>query len=275
MNGRESPPGRLEEVDCYRCRARGERLYPSGRFAVAKCPSCGQVFISPRLVAEDRGGIYDDPDYFEAGVYGFKKRFSLSLWHQQTWSNGRLKLLGSGQGRKLLEMGCAYGFFLNVARQHGFQVSGVEISRAAVLWAREKTDLDVRQGTVESVTLPEHEYDVVCFWDVLEHVPDPAFFLATVARALKPGGVVGFSCPDFSSLPARVFRGRWRALKPEQHIWQFTPQTLTRALAEAGLAQVRIIRSLFAPANLGRVDSVVVIARAQVPYVPSAQPELG
>ena len=258
----------LEEANCFRCGVHGERLYSSDRFGVVRCPTCGQAFISPRLAEQGRESVYD-ADYFEAGVYGYKKRFSISLWHQQTWSNGRLKLIrnlldGEPAGKRLLEIGCAYGFFLNVAEEQGFKVSGVEYSKPAVAWAQKHTKLDIRQGTVETVTLPAQEFDVACFWDVFEHVPDPRFFLQVITRALKPGGIVAMSCPNFGSAAARTFRGRWWTLRPEQHLWQFTPETLARAFDEAGLTDVRIITSFFAPANFGRADSLVATARLKV-----------
>jgi SAM-dependent methyltransferase len=255
---------KLEQAGCFRCRVPGKELYRREPFALVRCPECGQAFISPRLAEQGRERVYDS-DYFDEGVYGYKKRFSLSLWHQRTWSGGRLdmieRLVAEPRGRRLLEIGCAYGFFLNLAAERGFAVSGIEYSGPAVAWARTNTKLDIRQGTVETVSLPAASFDVVCFWDVFEHVPDPGFFLSVVAKTLKPGGLVALSCPNFGSLPAKLFRSHWATLRPEQHIWHFDRQTLARALTEAGFEDVGIVASLFARSNLTRIDSLVAFAR--------------
>ena len=254
----------LEQVTCFRCHVSGVVRFRRDPFALVQCQECGQAFVSPRLSEQGRRDVYDS-DYFDACVYGYKKRLSLSLWHQRTWSDGRLELIetlaGAPQGRRLLEIGCAYGLFLNLAQRRGYAVSGIEYSQAAVTWTQQNTQLDVRQGTVETVELPVSAFDVVCFWDVFEHVPDPGFFIAAVAKALRPGGLVALSCPNFGSMPARLMRSHWTTLRPEQHLWHFDLRTLKRTLTEAGFDDVRVVTSAFARSNLTRIDSMVATAR--------------
>ena len=264
MPARTWRPEDLEEVRCFRCGMEGERLYSRGLFGVVRCPGCGQVYISPRV--RDLGAIYEDPAYFEAGVYGFSRRFNLAMTLQRIWSRARLRLIREtvarqdAPGRRLLEIGCAYGLFLQQAKDAGFDVSGIEYSQTAVQWAR-RLGLDVQQGEIEGIALAEGSYDVVCFWDVLEHVRDPATFLSAVGRALKENGFVFLACPYFNSLPARVFRSRWWTLRPEQHLWHFTTTTLEMVLADAGFRLVRVIRSPLSGGNLARPDSLVAIAQ--------------
>jgi len=109
---------------------------------------------------------------------------------------------------------------------------------------------------------PAEPADVICFWDTLEHVPDPLTFLREVRARLAPGGVFALSVPYISSVPARALGARWWTLKPEQHIWHFTPRTLSSVAARAGLMITEVIRSPLRAANLGRVDSLVAFGRA-------------
>lgn len=252
----------LEEARCFRCRRTGEPLYRLNGFGVVRCPDCRQVFVSPRLAGHAQAAVYEDPAYFDEGIYAGGNRLAASL--QRSWTRGRLGVIeaavgGATGGLRLLEIGCAYGHFLSAARDGGFAVHGLEFSPAAAEQARSR-GLHVEQGRLED--LPEREaFDVVCFWDVLEHVPDPPGFLEAVRGVTRPGGVVAFSCPYFDSVPAKLFRSRWWMLKPDEHIWHFTTRTLRRLFDEARMPVERLIRSPFARSNVGRLDSIVGIAR--------------
>lgn len=70
------------------------------------------------------------------------------------------------------------------------------------------------------------------------------------------------SVPYFSSLPARILRSRWWTLKPEQHIWHYTPTTLALLAARAGLVVTSVTTSPIRRANVARLDSLVAVGRA-------------
>jgi 2-polyprenyl-3-methyl-5-hydroxy-6-metoxy-1,4-benzoquinol methylase len=249
-------------------------LYRRGPFGVVQCPECRQAFISPRLVARDRDQIYADCGYFDQGLYGDRSGRAV----KEVWESARLKLITErrfgdmtriaairdrvpGPGERLLEIGCAYGGFLQKAQRLGFDVTGVEYSPAAVGWIRKNTQLDVRSGAIETAGLDPGQFDVVCFFDVVEHVENPPAFLKTLTELARPDGCLVLSCPNFGSLPARFFRSRWWSLRPSEHIWQFTTDTLTRLLRDAGLREIRTYASPLRRANLFRTDSMLATAR--------------
>ena len=95
-------------------------------------------------------------------------------------------------------------------------------------------------------------------------MPDPVRLWEQLAPLLAPGGIVLFSTPYVSSLPARVLRGRWWTLKPTEHIWHFTPRTHRLVAEPAGFTVTRFVRSPLAAANRYRIDSLVGVARREV-----------
>ncbi|SDC13361.1 Methyltransferase domain-containing protein [Geodermatophilus telluris] len=262
-----------EEVDCCLCGVPGRPVHDLDPFAVVRCPRCGLVFVSPRLRPEALQRLYDDVGYFEGGVYGGAveggaaqegRRFDPAMLLQRTWTAGRLALLdrvrGRGPGGRLLEVGAGYGLFLDAARRHGWHTSGVELSRTGAEHATDVLGLDVFCGQLADAPL-EPGFDVVCAWDTVEHVPDPLEFWRTARSLVADDGVVLFSTPYVSSLPARLLGTRWWTLKPAEHIWHFTPRTHAVLLARAGLALTQVVRSPLAAANAGRLDSLVGVAR--------------
>jgi 2-polyprenyl-3-methyl-5-hydroxy-6-metoxy-1,4-benzoquinol methylase len=270
-----------EDVVCCLCRVPGTLVHDVAPFGVVRCPQCELVFISPRLRPEALQRLYDDVGYFEGGVYGSavssaaadaddgapsaEGGWSPAMLLQRTWTAGRLALIdrergGAAAGGRLLEVGAGYGLFLAAAREAGWTTSGVELSRTGAQHAQDTLGLDVFCGQLEDAPLASG-FDVVCAWDTAEHVPDPLSFWRTVRSLVADDGVVLFSTPYVSSLPARLLGTRWWTLKPTEHIWHFTPRTHALVLARAGLALTRVIRSPLAPANAGRLDSLVGVAR--------------
>jgi len=256
----EVPAEHLEGAVCFRCGLPGEKRWDLDPFALVDCPDCSQAFMSPRLNEAGRMALYGNAKYFDDGVY----RNTGAQAMQRRWSVGRLDLierhLGDRDDRQIFEVGCAYGMFLEAARDRGFGLGGLEYSAVAAAKASERLGVNIHVGEVVSLPATE-DYDAVAFWDVIEHVPDPGAFLAAAAGLTKPGGVVAFSCPNFDSLPARLLRTKWWTLKPHKHIWHFRKKDLRRMVREAGLEMITIVTNPFRRANWVRLDSLVVVAR--------------
>ncbi|MBI5631772.1 MAG: class I SAM-dependent methyltransferase [Elusimicrobia bacterium] len=191
---------------------------------IRQCLSCGLVYTSPRVKAGAIHQAYEetqDQDYFlEADSRSINAYLALSMVR---------RFAPSG---RLLEVGCATGFFLNAARLT-YEVHGVEPSRWARDYARENLKLEISERDLKTARFPDGHFDVVAAIDVIEHVPDPAGLLAEIRRVLKPGGVLYLVTPDIDSLSARLLRGKWWGLRPA-HIYYFSPKTLQELLRRQG-----------------------------------------
>lgn len=252
----------IESVQCCVCGIPGELRYEFTPLGVVRCPRCSLVFASPRLGPAALQRLYDEPAYFDGGVYGQGSR-SPAMLLQRIWTAGRLATVAATAPppARLLEIGSGYGHFLDAARRVGYQVRGVELSRAGVRHARNELGLEVFRGQLGDLPRGETRADVVCCWDTLEHVPDPLAFLRQVRARMTSDGVLALSVPYVNSIPARLLGRRWWTLKPEQHIWHFTPQTLRLVAARAGFVLTSVQRSPVRRANAGRFDSLVAVGR--------------
>ncbi len=191
---------------------------------IRECRDCGLVYTSPRpssaaLLAGYEGN--EDPDYArESDARCMNAYLSLAVLRRH---------LPTG---RLLEVGCANGYFLNAART-SYEVVGVEPSRWARDHARKRLGIDIADATLEEARFADASFDVVAFIDVIEHVPDPLGMLREAARIVRPGGIVYLVTPDVESVSARVLGGRWWGLRPA-HIYYFSRASMTRMLEKAG-----------------------------------------
>ena len=137
-------------------------------------------------------------------------------------------------GGRLLELGCAYGFFLKEAAPW-FAVAGIELAADAAAHCR-AAGLTVLHGVADEANLRQvGPVDVIVLFDVIEHLPEPRETLALCARYLDPGGIIVITTGDFASLPARLMGTGWRLMTPPQHLWFFTPESMRRLSAGLGL----------------------------------------
>src|SRR5262249_10612840 len=136
---------------------------------------------------------------------------------------------------RLLELGCAYGFFLQEARRH-FEVAGIELAADAAAHCR-SAGLNVLQGVADEESLRQIGHvDVIVLFDVIEHLPEPRETLALCHRYLNPGGLIVITTGDFASPLARLAGVKWRLMTPPQHLWFFTPESMRRIATALGLA---------------------------------------
>ena len=135
---------------------------------------------------------------------------------------------------KLLELGCAYGFFLMEAARH-FDVAGIELAEEAAAHGR-RAGLKVVQGMADEANLRQIGHvDVIVLFDVIEHLPDPRETLALCYRQLNPGGIIVITTGDFGSMAAKLAGVRWRLMTPPQHLWFFTQESMRRMSARSGV----------------------------------------
>lgn len=135
---------------------------------------------------------------------------------------------------KILDIGCASGYFLNAMRQLGWQVYGVEPSPEAAHKASEVEGAQIKQGVLQPNDYEAGTFDVVTLWSVLEHLHDPLGTLNTVRRILKPSGHLHICVPNFRSLERYMFGPKWFGLDVPRHLYHFDPKSLIRLLTHSG-----------------------------------------
>jgi SAM-dependent methyltransferase len=208
---------------------------------VVECNACGYRFVSPRPSQAEIASSYSEPDFYDGWLENEAGRARM-------WSK-RLDLLKRvGRSARLLDIGAGIGTFLALARDRfGWDVTGTEVSTAAVTIARERYGLELLLGWAEDLALPEESFDLITLWHVLEHVPSPSKTLTLCHELLRPGGFLAIAVPNDDDARTWLVRTkafmsrkrpapRYEALKPhgEVHLSQFKGGVLKRALQSRG-----------------------------------------
>ncbi len=211
-------------------------LYGAEPLPIRRCP-CGMLFLHPQPAADELHHIYQNDYYRSWGLdrkdAGEEAGEATRLMKQATFGLRLKRLAEVMEPGRVLDVGCATGFFLEVAERAGWQVHGVELSSYAAAEARRLFGERVFNGTLEEAGLSDHSLDLVTLSDILEHIPCPGAFLKEVRRILVPGGRVMIVTPNAASLSARLMGQRWSHFKAE-HLHYFSPATITRLLSAAG-----------------------------------------
>lgn len=232
-----SGPG-LEAIACNLCGAQDEVLvFEKDSFRIVRCRRCGLVYVNPRLSQAAIAQQYDE-DYYTDGSYadyqaerpGYERTFELRLQ----------KIERRSKPGKILDVGCAFGFFLSVAERRGWEAHGLDLSPVGCRYATEQLGLRATCGTLDSVSFPPGFFDVVILNDTFEHLANPAQDLHQFWTVLRPGGYLYLVTQDSSRLLVRVLGRRWAQYKPREHLYYFTSNTLRRMLAQVGFKVLEI-----------------------------------
>ena len=205
---------------------------------VVACPTCGLLFRRELPVAAEVRAIYADA-YFRRPAADRAGQGYLDYLADEELHRGaarrRLRLLHRQiQPGRLLDVGCAAGFFMDEARRAGWTVRGVDVSEAMAAHGRGTLGLEIATGLFGAGTSSGGTVDCVTMWDYLEHSIDPRADVER-ARALLPrGGLLALSTGDAGSLVARLSGRRWHLLTPRHHTVYFSGAALRMLLESAG-----------------------------------------
>jgi len=196
------------------------RITPGMAVVRHQCQGCGFQFFDPSLAGNE--AFYrqlEHAEYFAPD----RPEFSRSL-----------ALAARQQCRRVLDVGCGSGFFLDAAKQAGLETWGLELNGAAAAKARAKGHR-ILDRLLDTVSMDDvgGPLDLITFFQVLEHVPDPVAMLKEAARLVRPGGVLAAAVPSASGFYRLT---PWDPHQwPPHHVSHWRPADLRQLAASSGL----------------------------------------
>jgi SAM-dependent methyltransferase len=222
--------GRLPNI------ATGENFAASGFKTngekLVECNKCGLVFIETPIK-------YPDDILEEYAAAEDKDYISQVKWRIKTFQDSIRQIediTGLTRGR-ILDVGAAAGAFVKAAKDRGWHSYGIEPCRYLVRYGKEKLGLGryLNAGTIDDVK--NGKFDVITFWDVLEHTSDPNKTIKTAVANLEKDGYIVTNVPDISSIIPVSMGMRWPFYE-SAHLFYFTGDTLDDLMRRNGLERV-------------------------------------
>ena len=233
---------------CPICRSRLQRLPETSKPQGRRCIGCGLLVMAASTGAADRENMlrhYCAVDPHEQVAVSKTAFFQEALRH--------LDSKVARTPRRLVDIGCGFGYFLEKAQAAGWEAGGVDIVPEAIRSAKDRLpDAEVFLGNLREAQLPSNSADAVTLWDVLCHVDDPAAELKECHRILSPGGIVGIR---LRNVETQLWLGRWYSrlsfilrrfgVKPLHvfHRFNFSRKAIERLLAASGFVDITVCNS--------------------------------
>jgi SAM-dependent methyltransferase len=208
------------------------RLPDKIHYRMVKCKKCGLVRSDPIASPEVLQQLYQQSGFtYTREIANLRSTYGKSL--------AKLTLYGV-QKNTLLEIGCGNGFFLEEAIEQGYkQVLGVEPSIGAV----EQASPNIRQSIISKMMEPglfnDAQMDVICMFQVLDHVVNPNQLIGECFKILKPGGFLLCINHNVTSWSAKLLREQSPIIDIE-HTFLYSPETLSCLFEKMGFKVYRV-----------------------------------
>ncbi|MEK7450279.1 MAG: class I SAM-dependent methyltransferase [Planctomycetota bacterium] len=214
-------------LDCIICEKPVSQRWQNDNLLL-KCPGCGLIF-SELISQPDEAGKNYRADYFSGVDYADYRSEKKAL--QETFQRYLKILARYSSGGRLYEIGCAYGYFLDLARRK-WEVSGIDVCAESTKFARESLQLNVTGDNFLKAPVKKDYYNVFCLWDTIEHLAQPHQYLEKISRLITKDGLLCISTGDIDSPMARLRGKSWRLINPAIHLFYFNKNTIKRLLTK-------------------------------------------
>lgn len=192
-------------------------------FKLGQCNACGFTFTEPRPTLEYLINFYNSISNSR-----FYRHTDAEAMRASSEIDSLIKKYNPS-AKKVLEIGCSTGYYLHGLCQHGYEVTGTELSTDAVLLAKDWYNVNVFNDEFPPDSFQNH-FDVIIIYHVIEHVIDAPAFLRRADQFLVSGGIMILETPNFKSVGVSLFKAHYPVLSPPGHLNFFNINTLERAM---------------------------------------------
>lgn len=192
-------------------------------YRMVRCGNCGLLRSNPILADDELAKLYRDSSLtYEDEVAFARRTYGQYLLRSLATYAPDINLASA----RLLEIGCGNGFFLEQALASGFRdVAGVEPSLEAVRMASPSVRGHIVNDIFRDGLFPRGQFDVICAFQVFDHLAHPNDVLKTCREALRPGGLALFINHDVGAWTNRMLGARSPVIDIE-HIYLFDTETM-------------------------------------------------
>ena len=205
-------------------------------------PEYDLLITFPKPSLEKLPSYYESEDYI-SHTDGKRSLFE-RMYHmiKNIALKNKVKLINAkSQKGKLLDIGAGTGDFLVVAKNDGWDATGIEPSEKAKSIAINK-GVNFENNLSD---LKDHSFDVITMWHVLEHVPNLEEYILELKRLLKSTGTILIAVPNFKSFDAEYYGRFWAAYDVPRHIWHFSRIAIKKLFAEKEMELVEVLPMKF------------------------------
>jgi 2-polyprenyl-3-methyl-5-hydroxy-6-metoxy-1,4-benzoquinol methylase len=232
--------GEWSDWSCASCSSReGEVLFRQEKRTFFSCQRCGMI---NQMVFGAEKKSYGSDYFFDEYQAQYGRTYLEDFQHIKTLGTQRLQKLRPlvPPGGKILEIGCAYGPFLQAAKEAGYDALGTDINPEAIQHITHELGLKAVRGDFLELPLEQlggaESYDAVVLWYVIEHFPRVFRLLDKIKRLLKPRGILAFSTPNALGATGRWDPGRFFTSSPLDHYTLWSPKNSARVLERFGFS---------------------------------------
>lgn len=237
--------GSLESVAaCPICDSATGNAVPFSKVCGAhytRCTRCEHVFVSPRPSEATVQAFYSQDASYAATYTSIQtalQRVNEVALPKARWAADVYQRAHGRAPRKVLDVGAGAGHFVKACRDLGVGCDGVEISAPSLGFCREHFGFELIDRDFVTDAASFTDVDVVTFWGVIEHVPEPRRLLKAARRVLSAGGICVVAVPRWDCLGAFVQRqfleSIVRHMQPLGHLHLFSATSLLTALDALG-----------------------------------------
>lgn len=190
-----------------------------------KCRSCGFVRANDKYFNLNTSKLYSNK-YFNEYEYTDYKKEEAAL--SKNFINRINKIRKYKTHGNLLEIGCAYGYFLKKSKIY-FKVEGIDIDKEVTAIAHKESSVNIHTGDFLRFN-PKKKYDIICMFDVIEHLKKPEAYVKKCYELLNDDGIIVIETGDISGLLPKIQNRKWRLITPPFHLQYFSAKNLSRLL---------------------------------------------